>query len=168
MSEHRFPFENGKKRNHRWIAIVVTMTAITGVSVGRPGKEATGKNGVGFFQKEIIACLTYPQLTHATVPWPFTACATSDSSLSWGSPDVPAPHRGPTVVSRPAPFTETLNHPLAVDSPQPALPQGTDSKRTVRPEGRGDDGGWGGGGVQLHCSRSHRPTGRTWWQWLSE
>lgn len=33
-------------------------------------------------------CITYPQLTQAIVPWPFTVWATSDSSFRWESPDV--------------------------------------------------------------------------------
>lgn len=32
--------------------------------------------------------ITYPQLTQAIVPWPFTVWATSDSSFRWESPDV--------------------------------------------------------------------------------
>lgn len=37
--------------------------------------------------------ITYPQLTQAMVPWPFTVCATSDSSFRWESPDVAAEER---------------------------------------------------------------------------
>lgn len=34
--------------------------------------------------------ITYPQLTQAIVPWPFTVWATSESSFRWESPDVAA------------------------------------------------------------------------------
>lgn len=41
---------------------------------------------------ELLECdflhITYPQLTQAMVPWPFTVWATSESSFSWESPDV--------------------------------------------------------------------------------
>lgn len=46
-------------------------------------------------EKEVLECvfqitpsLTYPQLTQAIVPWPFTVWATSESSFRWESPDV--------------------------------------------------------------------------------
>lgn len=45
--------------------------------------------------EEVLDCafffnhhITYPQLTQAIVPWPFTVWATSDSSFRWESPDV--------------------------------------------------------------------------------
>lgn len=48
--------------------------------------------------------ITYPQLTQAIVPWPFTVWATSDSSFRWESPDV---------------ATDTKNTPWSALLPKP-------------------------------------------------
>ena len=79
--------------NHRWISGGVTMAAITG------SPRATRERSYRLTALTLFPPppnkknphhhhrLTYPQLTQAMVPWPFTDCATSDSSFSWGSPD---------------------------------------------------------------------------------
>lgn len=72
--------------------------------------------------------ITHPQLTQAIVPWPFTVCATSDSSFRWESPDVAA---------------DTENTPRSALSPNPVNSSG-ESWRTQRNTvmSERDEGGW--------------------------
>lgn len=51
------------------------------------------REGVKETRRQSSRPMTYPQLTQAMVPWPFSVWATSDSSFRWESPDGAAERR---------------------------------------------------------------------------